>query len=298
MQRIPLGPLDTNRLYNRELTPYIRGHIKSLDAEGYTPQAINKKIDVPPKTISLILARLPQQQNGITRKRTGRPPTLSVRDRRLILHIVRKNPKILYQDLKSEAGVSYSHRTLYRILKDEGITNWICKKRPYLSEEVVKKRFLWVTARKDWSWEEWSKVIFSDECSVERGSGAQRQWAFRMPHEKWNKDMVQPYKKGKDISIMIWAAIWGGGKSNIVVMQRDEASLQQGYSANSYLAVLDDEIPRCYESDILFIQDNAPIHKAKIVDEWFKDHSMNVLDWPPYSLDINPIEHIWAELKQ
>ena len=107
-------------------------------------------------------------------KRTERPLILSARD------------------LKSEAAISRSNATLYRILRNEGITNWICKKRPYLSEEVAKKRYEWVQARKYWSWEEWSNVIFSDECSVERRAGAQRQWAFRKPHEKWNKDMIQP----------------------------------------------------------------------------------------------------------
>jgi len=59
----------------------------------------------------------------------------------MILRIVRSNPKITYAVLKLEAGVKVYKSTLYRLLKEEGITNWLAKKRPLLTPEVVKKRF-------------------------------------------------------------------------------------------------------------------------------------------------------------
>ena len=36
-------------------------------------------------------------------------------------------------------------------------------------------------------------------------------------------------------------------------------------------------------------QDNALKHTAKTTQEWLQGKSMNVLEWPSQSLDLNPI---------
>ena len=41
------------------------------------------------------------------------------------------------------------------------------------------------------------------------------------------------------------------------------------------------------------MQDNAPAHKSKYAMKWFKDNNIRLLNWPPSSPELNPIENIW-----
>ena len=49
--------------------------------------------------------------------------------------------------------------------------------------------------------------------------------------------------------------------------------------------------------DCIFQQDNAPPHTARITKQWLANCGIPVLDWPPSSADLNPIEHV-CDLKQ
>jgi hypothetical protein len=68
---------------------------------------------------------------------------------------------------------------------------------------------------------------------------------------------------------MFWAAFGYGTRSNIVQMKGDEVSARGDVTAARYLELLEEYLSTILDFDSIFMQDNAPIHKAHIVMKWF-----------------------------
>jgi hypothetical protein len=71
-------------------------------------------------------------------------------------------------------------------------------------------------------------------------------------------------------------------------MDRD---FESGYSTQSYIEVLKDQLPKCWAPGLVFIHDNTSIHTAKSVKKWFENNAIPVSNWPPYSPYLNLIEN-------
>lgn len=48
---------------------------------------------------------------------------------------------------------------------------------------------------------------------------------------------------------------------------------------------------------VIPMEDNCPIHKSVLSKLVKEDADIKVMDWPPQSPDLNPIENCWAKLK-
>ncbi|CAG8693877.1 15051_t:CDS:1 [Dentiscutata erythropus] len=51
-------------------------------------------------------------------------------------------------------------------------------------------------------------------------------------------------------------------------------------------------------NDFVFQHDNDLKHMSDIVTDWLDEKGIDVLTWPLYSPNLNPIEHLWDEVNR
>jgi transposase len=124
-------------------------------------------------------------------------------------------------------------------------------------------------------------------------------WVFRRPGnaEKFKPKNVKPKDKCKGVSVMVWGCFMSDKRGPLATCHGHMRAIQYVNVLDENLRPFIETLPEDIRNDAIFQQDNAPIHTARLTKGWFEDNEIRLLDWPPNSPDMNPIEHIWKELK-
>ena len=91
---------------------------------------------------------------------------------------------------------------------------------------------------------------------------------------------------------MLWGCFSAAGIGRLVVIEGK-------MNGAKYREILNETCSRALRTLDwgTFQQDNDPKHTTKTMPEWLRNKSLNVLEWPSQSLDLNPIENLWRDQK-
>jgi transposase len=233
----------------------------------------------------------------------GRPRKTTPEQDTFIVDTVDKNRKIVPRQvqklLEEQYGVQLSLSKIRWRLQMAGLDGCVCSRKPLLTVKNKMKRLLWAYQHRNWTPEQWKRVLWSDEKKFELFNSKRRQTCRRRKGEQLRSDTIQPTVKHGGGSAMFWGCFGGNQVGDLVqihgIMRKEQ------YHAILVHHAIPSGMRLFSNGNWVFQEDNDPKHTSNMCKNYFRNKikqsngNLEKMTWPPQSPDLSPIELLWEE---